>query len=289
MPNNVIFSVFRYQLLPTTTEIQQRLDGRFSTYQELLDIKNELFKEIVSSESTTYRGKGYNVLSKVEHVQGNSIFLRMGVRKTLNIHDEEFRDKKVNNYPNSLVYINNHKDKQFILIEQDFESFSNTEALKNIIEKSIKKQLAQYNLTVYIEKITNPSGFWETVMEYQGMIKTLSFEFFKPNMSNISGKAVEAIKILRNDSNSHKTKLELNAPENGVLENINPDNEEIANLVDYKSQVGGNTKIKIKGYRRFIKTNDKEEEISIENIDIENKSFGKIKELLDNLFTTKIE
>ena len=113
--------------------------------------------------------------------------------------------------------------------------------------------------------------------------------FIKPNMSNISGKAVQAIKMLRNKSNSHKTKLELNAPEKGVLENLNPDNEEISSLAEYSAKGGGVPMIKIKNYRKLIKTNKREETIEVDELNIIDQPFKKIQKILNTLFTNKID
>ncbi|WP_228235077.1 hypothetical protein [Allomuricauda sp. M10] len=289
MQERKVFSVFRYQLLPTTTKIQTRIDEKYNTYEELVEKKNAFFKEVITNNKLKFRGKGYDVISRVENVIGEYIFLKMGVQKVVSLHDKDFKSKVEYNYPNSLVYINNLKDKQFMLIEHDTEAFSKTEALKNIIEKSVNNALKHFDLNVYIEKITDVSQFWDTIQEYEGRIKTLRFEFIKPNMSNISGKAVDAIRLLRNKANSHKTNLELNAPKNGVLENINPENKEISSLAQYSADGGGVPKIKVKKYRKLIKTSDREETIEVEEINIEGKPYEKIAELLNTLFDTQIE
>jgi len=289
MQGRKIFSVFRYQLLPTTTKIQTRIDQLYTSYEDLIEKKNDIFADVVLSDKTKFKGKGYNVITKIDYVENEHIFLRMGVHKTINLHDENFIEQKAHNYPNSMVYINNKKDKQFILIEQEIEAFNKTSVLQNILMKSINNNLNKYQLSIYIEKITDISKFWDTIFEYEGRIKMLRFEFIKPNMSNISGKAVQAIKMLRNKSNSHKTKLELNAPEKGVLENLNPDNEEISSLAEYSAKGGGVPMIKIKNYRKLIKTNKREETIEVDELNIIDQPFKKIQKILNTLFTNKIE
>jgi hypothetical protein len=100
-------------------------------------------------------------------------------------------------------------------------------------------------------------------------------------MANISGEAVKAIKMLKNNSNSHKTTLALNAPKNGVLDNLTPDNQEIAALVDYQAEGGGKSTIRIKGHRKKIKTSKKQVTVEVDEITIENVPYEKVSDVLE--------
>jgi hypothetical protein len=276
-----VFSVFRYQLLPTSSNLQKRLDTSYETIEDLIADKNNIFRDILLHPKTNFRGKGYSVLAKVLESFDEKYFIKMGVEKKINIRDKDFKTKTENDYPNSLVYINNDPLKQFLLIEHESEAFYEPLALKNIIEKSLQITLEKYGLSVYIEKVTSLSDFWSTIFEYKDKIKSLKFEFIRPNMANISGKAVQAIRILKNNSNSHKTTLELNAPQKGILENLDPENEEINGLAEYCSDGGGESSIRIKNYRKRIKTNKKELKIEVEEIEFINLPLDKISQLLE--------
>ncbi|MEP3838890.1 MAG: hypothetical protein ABJM36_14655 [Algibacter sp.] len=288
MSKTIIFSVYRYQILPISNNLQTRIDFNFNSIDELISEKNNIFREVILNPKTKFRGKGYNVLSKFEESFDDTYFLRMGVEKKVNIRDKDFVSKTENDYPNSLVYIDNANDKQYLLIEHQSDAFYKTSVLKNIIEKSMQNYLYEYGLSVYISKVTSISDFWETIMEYKGRIKSLRFNFIRPNMSNISGKAVEAIKILKNESNSHKTLLELNAPKNGVLENLTPDNQDIEGLAEYCSDGGGTPSIKITGVRKRIKTNKKEITIELDEVNFNNQPLKKVHKFLD-LFLNNLD
>jgi len=275
-----IFYVYRYQILPLSANFQFRLDSEFKSNEELIENKNKILNDIITNDKVNYRGKGYNVISKNESSKDALHFLRMGVEKTLNIHDKNFDSKTTYDYPNSLVFIDNNPDKQFILVERELDAFYKPKALMNIIEKSWDENLNTLGLTVYLNEITDPSDFWGTMMEYKGRIKALHFNFIRPNMANISGEAVKAIKVLKNKSNSHKTTLGLNAPKKGVLENLDPDNEEIAALVEYQAKGGGNATIRVKGSRKKIKTSKKQITFEIDEAVIENVPYDRVSDIL---------
>ncbi|MFS4491731.1 hypothetical protein [Maribacter sp. 2308TA10-17] len=281
-----VFFVYRYQILPISSNLQIRLDSNYNSIDELIENKNKILGKIIIDEKANYRGKGYNVISKHEASDGGIHFLRMGVEKMLSIHDKEFKSKTEFDYPNSLVYINNDPEQQLILIEHEFNAFYKPKALKNIIEKTWNLYLKEEGLTAYFSEITEASEFWDTILYYKGKIKALNFTFIRPNMANISGKAVNAIKILKNQSNSHKTTLGLNAPKKGVLENITPENEEISDLVDYQAKGGGNATIRIKGSRKKIKTSKKQVTFEVDEATIENVPFNKVSQVLESFINT---
>lgn len=282
MSKQVVFSVFRYQLLPISNNFQFRMDSEIQSIYELISNKNLIFHRVITDEKVRYFGKGYEVISKLESSNEDVYFFRMGVKKTVNIHDENFNEDTIFNYPNSLVYINNDPEEQFLLIEHEPEAFYEPKALKNIIDKSLNNYLNEYGLSVYIRRVTNITDFWETMLLYKGRIKSLRFNFVKPNMSNISSKAVQAIKLLKNQANSHNTKLELNAPKDGVLENLTPENKEIAGLAEYNANGGGTSTIKLKGIRKSIKTSKKEIEIKIDQAVIEGVPYNKVSDVIES-------
>lgn len=284
--NKKVFFVYRYQILPVSNNFQTRLDFEYNSIEELIENKNKILGDIIHDEKVNYRGKGYSVISKHEASQGGIHFLRMGVEKILSIHDKEFKSKTTVDYPNSLVYINNDPEQQLLLVEHEFDAFYKPKALKNIIEKTWNTHLEKVGLTTYFSEITEAAEFWDTILFYKGRIKALNFNFIRPNMANISGEAVKAIKMLKNKSNSHKTTLGLNAPKNGILENITPDNEEISALVDYQARGGGNATIRIKGSKKKIKTSKKQITFEIDEATIENVPFDKVSQVLESFIDT---
>lgn len=278
-----VFSVFRYQILPTTTNLQTRIDFNYSSIEDLIKDKNNVFRDVLLNPKTNYKGKGYNVLARHEGSFEEHHFLRMGVKKNLVIRNKNFETTKENDYPNALVYIDNNPLRQFLLIEHEPDAFTKPKTLRNIFEKTLNQYLYKYGLSIYISKVTSISDFWDTMLYYKDVIKTLRFDFIKPNMSNISAKAVEAIKILKNQSNSHKTILEMNAPKKGILENLTPENNEIKGLAEYCSDGGGIPTIIVKGSRKRIKTNKKEVTVEYDEIRFINQPLKKVAKFLENL------
>lgn len=260
----VEFFMYRYQLLPTTTQIQARVDGLYTSYDDLVSKKNSLLADILTSKSLKFRGKGYPVISRLTYNDNNSFLFKFGVKKETVLSDEEFNKKTEPNYPNSYIGIDNNDDAQVIFIENNNEAFSHPVAVSKIIEKTLSDRLRQYQLAIYIEPIYSESEFWETLERYQGKITRLKFEFIRPNMANISSKAVEAIKVLKANTNSHKTDLTMNAPEGGTLENLNRNNTEIGALGGYCADGGGTPKVKVKNFRKMINTNKNEVKVTFE-------------------------
>ncbi len=255
----ILFSIYRYQLVPLSTVIQSELFQRYSSYEDLIAKKNTFFDEIIKNENTKYTGRGYPVITKIEAAKKNSILLRMGVEKSKEVDNSNFVKEKIKDYPNIYIYINNEPEKQYILIQSNSDAFTETKAVANILATTLKRKLSVDNLAIYIEKKFDSKEFWETIKTYEGSIRELKFEFIKPNMSNISQSAVSSIRILKDKLNSHKTDLLLKAPARGVLENLNEDDQEINNLVDYQKEGGGPPpEIKITGLRHYIKTSESE-------------------------------
>ena len=65
------------------------------------------------------------------------------------------------------------------------------------------------------------------------------------------------------DTNSHKTRIELNSDKDSHLE-INPESKLINSLVDYASEGGGNIAARVEGLRKKIHTAQSKSEFSVE-------------------------
>lgn len=267
MDRSIRFSLYTYQLVPSSVNIQQKIDGEYSTYDELVGMKNKLFEKAITNDNVRFQGKGYNPLVKLMHNDKDLILFRFGVQKNLVIADKEFNEHKTTNHPSVLVYIDNNPERQLIAIENNTDAFTETKTVANIIENTLAKHLANNQLSIYIEQRFHLSEFWETLADYQGRITSLKFNFIKPNMSNISKKAVETIKLIKSKNNSHKTILNLNAPKKGVLENLDPTDQDINSLAEYCALGGGSSSIKVKGLTKRVKTTKNEVTKKIDSIE----------------------
>ena len=99
---------------------------------------------------------------------------------------------------------------------------------------------------MYISPINENDTFWNIIKKVGGNITRIEIEIIKPNMSNISSCLKEEVRTLIEKTNSHTTTLKLESTENGVLENINQNNDGLTGMVEYSAAGGGNIKVKAK-------------------------------------------
>lgn len=258
------YSIFRYQLLPNSAK-QFDLFDVFKSREELVKRKNEFFKTIVLDSRNKYRGKGSKVIGKVEFESNDDILMKIGVEKSKEIYRSDFNKETIKDYPNIDIYINNRKDKQYLVIQHNLDAFSDSNAVANMLKNSWQHLLDQYKLSLYIEQTFDENQFWDTVREYSGRITALKFEFIKPNISNISSEIKKVFNTLENELNSHTVSLDLVAPKSSVLENIEPGNETVEGLLGYNKDGGGKPPyIRAKGVRKNIKTVKTETTIEID-------------------------
>jgi len=278
------YFVFRYQLVPTSHYIQITTDHKISSMEDLLKLKNEIFKNVLTKAKIELKGKT-EAIYRVIYANNGKFLLRVGSHKKLSKYDKEFREEQIENYPNILVYIDNTPDKQIIMIQKNIAAFSSPDVVASILEQSFKSILGKFQLALYIKPIFEEREFWNVVREYDQKIRQLTFELIKPNLSNISKSLTDEIKSLQETTNSHNTKLELNAPKNRILENINQDNSDITGLVKYSSDGGGDILIMVKGMRKKIQASKKvHKEITIEEINIKSRNPEEIVSIFNQLF-----
>jgi hypothetical protein len=122
------------------------------------------------------------------------------------------------------------------------------------LAKIFSKYLLPHGLSIEFEQLFESNTFWSFAKKYEGRIKTVDFEIVKPNLAKISDSIKNTLKPLIEETNSHKTHLKLEAPREGVLENIDSDNEKINGLVEYSSEGGGNISMSIIGLKHKVKT-----------------------------------
>ena len=283
MENKIIkFNIFRYHLLPLDSN-QKTLElfakKTYST-DELKEIKNDVLKKILEilekSESNT------NPL-KLEDRDGELFLFKIAQKKQATI-THNFKNKTINNEPYVYVVFNNKRNVQKIAISENFDAFSTTTVVKNLLKTILRKELRRFGLNIEIEQMFSSISFWEFIKAYKYKISYLNFEYIKPNMANISGKLPEDFKKLAENVNSHESHLTLKAPENGVLENIDKKNKVINGLVEYSSLGGGNIKVKVKGIRKQKSTSENPEFVEIREIDLEGQA-----EQIIKLYKTIVE
>lgn len=282
-PKIRIFDLFRYQLVPKSM-VQYKLFGKSLTYEQLVERKNTYFRDILLKDDLKYStSRSKELVMKRLNFEEELFYFKLGQRKERRVQDKTFDEKTVEDFPNVEVFFNNNPSQQIIAISQNYQAFSSSLSVAKNLEFNFRNFLEEFNISIYIKPLFDKKDFWELTGKYEGKITQVGFELVKPNLANISGTFNDEFRELTDTTNSHTTKIELNAPENGVLENVNQNNKKVENLVDYASEGGGDISIKVKGFRRKFKTSKSLKEVSVDDFEIEGDKTT-VLEIMNKLF-----
>lgn len=257
------FGKFRFQLIPATTKIQKRIDGLFESYDDLVAKKNKILADIYTNQKFKLFYPRTKVVSKNIYDGTDLLLLRVGARKEELYHTESFDKEIIEKYPNLLVSLNNDPNEQLILVESNKEAFSSTKVVAKIIQNTFNQYLRQYQLIMYVEAIFEVHDFWSEVKKYENSIRGIDFELIKPNLSNIRGGFARDIQGIQETTNSHTMNINLRAPKKGILVDINENNEQIKDIVNYQSKGGGKPQLVVKNIRKKIKIGETVKEATI--------------------------
>lgn len=261
------FHLSRYHLLPISTRDAQisLFEDKKLTYEELREKKNSFFKEVLHNLPNS---KSHSNPLKLFQNDDNYYLFKLANKKITTI-TQNFENISVDDEPYVYVIINNNNNVQRIAISENFDAFSSTDVVKNILRKVFQKDLLNYGLSIEIEQEFNSVDFWKYIQSHKDQITYINFEYIKPNLANISGSLPKDFKNFSDNVNSHESHLTIKAPTNGVLENIDKGNKDINGLVDYTSKGGGSIKLKVKNFRKQLSTKENPVILQMDQIDIE--------------------
>lgn len=254
LSRNVSFEVFRYQLVVDKT-MQTNAFKTYETPEQLRADKNNIFKDIITNDKFNFRSKNTNLKSKLLYQKDDMFYFKISTKRTAHIYHEDFTDTKHDTYPNIIVAINNNPSVQKIAIQKTSSPFHDIETVRNIILESVDTKIKNYNLSFYVEPIFDKQNFWQFVRKHPQQIKSLSFDFITPNISNISKDLTIDLKQGYEDTNMHRSKFEMFAKEDGVLA-INENSKFVNGIVGYTSQGGGSIIARLKNSRSKFNTAD---------------------------------
>lgn len=246
------FDIYRFQLVPKKV-LQLTVDNPDNTYEKVVAHKNEYFHNVIVKSSFT--GKRGKLPVKIPFDKDNFSVLWLGNDKYQEIV-EDFETKTVPTHPFSIIIVDNDPTHQILAISRNYKAFSDTSVIVRSLSEAINKELDYYNLVIHIEPITSKLDFWNMLKGKEGRVKSITFEIIKPNMSNISECLTDYLKEFTQETNSHKTMLQINAPDNGVLEGISENSPKMQQLVDYTTNGGGTIKTKVAGESKTYSTRD---------------------------------
>jgi hypothetical protein len=267
----IAFETFRFQILPLKQDSFQfeLFDQNFNSVEKLVKNKNKILKQILSSKSISFEHSKSKISIRFEIESKNNFLFRINVRRIIRRNTEDFREERIEDYPYLYIAINNSSTKQIIAIQENVKAFAKTEIVSHLLEKNLNRYLKRYNLAIYIEPIYSKEEFWNIAKLYKHRVTNIRFELVRPNMSNISGKIDEQLKQLEKTTDAHRLNLELSSGSESNLKLIR-NNRQLAGLVEYAAQGGGNSSFKIKGLKKRIKTSRNPKEIYIDELEIKN-------------------
>jgi hypothetical protein len=275
------FGAYRFQIVPISLN-QHNLFGDLS-YEELVSKKNDMLSDIYSSANfKLQRTKGVMRGLRI-YDEKDCLLLRIGIKKGFKIENKDFEEEMIDTYPNLLVGLNNNPKIQLLLIEKNTQVCYNTNVIAKILNETFNHYLKQYQLAFYVEPIFSKSDFWDMVKVHRLELKRIDFELIKPNLSNISSDFIGEFREFQDQTNSHKTNISLNAPENGILENITPENKIISGLINYQAEGGGHPSVRLKGLKTITKIGETVKEVHIEEAQITYDKPTDLVEIIKNI------
>jgi len=256
---------FRYQLLPIQSDQQELWAHLKDTPEELIQKKNQYFAEAIGKlEDYTDKKKYAHVLHLTDD---DHYILKIGQRKSTTLANEKLQEHVAENWPFCYVIIDNDPNNQKMVISENIAAFSTPAVLSKYLASIFKDILQHYGLNIEIEPMFERKDFWRVVRNQS--ITRLNFTVIRPNMARISKSLPKAFRAAVEETNSHKSVIAFNAPEKGVLENINEQNESIDGLVQYAAEGGGHIKIKMQGKRKMIDTAELPVKSEVTQIELE--------------------
>ncbi len=268
------FEVFRYQLVVDKT-LPINLFQKYETADQVRADKNNIFQQVVAKEDFNFKGSNSELTSKFLYSDGTMSYFRLGVKRSTTLYSKDLSPHSEENYPNIIIAFNNDPTVQKIAIQTNTAAFKETSIVSNIIQETLENELKDYNLSFYTEPIYDTQEFWNLVKKYPKQIKQLTFDLISPNMANITKNLQLNLKQLYEDTNTHKTKVELNADNESYLE-IKEESKFVNSLVKYSADGGGNIFMKVAGKRKLLHTAQSPEEFDIDKNLLEDIDWEKL-------------
>lgn len=160
------FNQYRYQILPTTQEVQLDLAREIRSVDDLRAKKNELFARAFSGINVYTYGRGQIVHRKLV-MDDDILIVQLGVERDLKRTTRDFEEETVENWPDVLIAMNNKPDVQLCLIQQG-GGFQKTATVAKVLEDNLNAQLLRYQLSAAFEPVYEKRVFWDLVRRYKG-------------------------------------------------------------------------------------------------------------------------
>lgn len=147
------------------------------------------------------------------------VIMRVANRKTQTVVDIELKEKKIEDYQNCIVVIDNRDGIQRILIENKKKAFSDVRQVANILTYTFNHLLVRYSLKIRLDHLQDNRVFWQYVndqLTYPNGFHKVYFHLPYPNLDRLK-KVYD--NLFNKARESFDTSIDLNfvAPDGGQV------------------------------------------------------------------------
>ena len=236
---------------------------QYTSIEELISQKNEIFARVLR-EQKTFR----HVRAELTHELyefGDFIVMRIGARRGLIRKTKDFKQEQLDTWPSVFIVINNDPNVQVMAVEEDAEAFYRTSTVVHIISTTLNPRLKKFRLRLEIRPTFERNEFWNIVRNYERRIVETRFFMVAPNLAQISKGLEFNLGEIKKRTNSIKTNLAFQAPRGESL-TLSEDDSFTNSLVNYSSEGGGTIHVKVRNFKKLIKTEDSIRTVEVDEI-----------------------
>lgn len=147
------------------------------------------------------------------------VIMRVANRKTQTVVDIELKEKKIEDYQNCIVVIDNREGIQRILIENKKKAFADVRQVANILTYTFNQLLVRYSLKIRLDHLQDNRVFWQYVndqLTYPNGFHKVYFHLPYPNLDRLK-KVYD--NLFNKARESFDTSIDLNfvAPDGGQV------------------------------------------------------------------------
>lgn len=168
------------------------------------------------------------------------VIMRVANRKTQTIVDSELMEKKIEDYQNCVVMIDNRPGIQRILIENKKAVFNDVKQVAKILEFTFNQLLPRYSLKIRLEHLQNKRAFWQYAYDrqtYPNGFHKISVHLPYPNLERLK-KVYDRLFGQARDHFDSKIDFDLVAPEGGQIRLDEKDSYQ-SGLIEYLMEDAG--------------------------------------------------